>query len=84
MDCGVHSIDRQYRKMNKFGRQIFSSALNILSLSCLRASKLGHLSGAVKGAVIGICLGCMGEEMKRGTPYVKPYEIIKAVPIGLI
>lgn len=33
---------------------------------------MGHLSGAVKEAVIGIGLGCMGEEMK-GTPYVKTY-----------
>ena len=33
---------------------------------------MGHLSGAVKGAVIDIGLGCMGEEIK-GMPYVKTY-----------
>ena len=41
--------------------------------------QVGHLSGAVKGAVIDIGLGCTGEETK-GTPY----KIIKAIPIGLI
>ena len=34
--------------------------------------QVGHLSGAVKGAVIDIGLGCMGEEGK-GTPYVNTY-----------
>ena len=40
---------------------------------------MGHLSRAVKGAVIDIGLGCMGEETKG-----MPYKIIKAIPIGLI
>lgn len=34
--------------------------------------QVGHLSGIVKGAVVDIGLGCMGEAVKR-TPYIKTY-----------
>ena len=71
MDCGaIQQIaiqkDEQVWKTN------IQFSFEYIEFKVPQGIQVGHLSGAVKGAVIDIGLECIGEEMK-GTPYVKTY-----------